>query len=74
MRCAACGNLTRFDIVTTERVRRFWHAELSGSGTIDEEIRDQVTVESITCRWCSSQDAIEFVETPAGGEQAVQSG
>lgn len=67
LRCAACGNLTRFDIETTERVRRFWHADLSGGGRVEEEIRSDVEIASITCRWCSSTEAIEFVDNPPGG-------
>lgn len=65
-RCGACGNLTRFDVESTERVRRFWHVDLSGAGRIEEEERPEVTVQSVTCRWCGSRDAVEQVEAPAG--------
>jgi len=66
-RCGACGNLTRFDVESVERVRRFWHVDLSGQGRVDEEARLNVDVTSVTCRWCGSPDAIEVVDAPSGG-------
>jgi hypothetical protein len=71
-RCAACGNLTRFDVETVERVRRYWHVALSGAGAAEDEQRLEVSVESVTCRWCGSADAIEVVDAPVGqlGEAA----
>lgn len=73
-RCAACGNLTRFDVETVERVRRFWHLDLSGEGVAEEEERLALEVERVQCRWCGSSDAIEVVNAPGadggGGEQA----
>ena len=58
-RCASCGNLTRFDVVTTERTRRFHHLELGGAGTVEEEEVLERSVESVTCRWCGREDGIE---------------
>lgn len=55
-RCGQCGNLTRFDVETAERVRRYWHAELGGEGRIDSEERTEHQVVSVTCRWCGSTD------------------
>lgn len=72
-RCQACGNLTRFDVETSERVRRFWHAGLGGDGSVEEEERHAVRVESVTCRWCGST-AVDLVAvhgsrsaSPGGG-------
>ncbi len=65
-RCAGCGNLTRFDIETTERVRRFWHVDLAGEGRIDEEERE-VAVEAVTCRWCGTGARVEVVDVPGAG-------
>jgi hypothetical protein len=63
-RCAACGNLTRFDVESVERVRRFWHTDLAGIGQVEEEERVEVTVTRVTCSWCGARDAIEVVEAP----------
>jgi hypothetical protein len=61
-RCSACGNLTRFDVVTSRRTRAFHHFNLGGELTVeDETVLDEV-VEEVTCRWCSSSTAIERFE------------
>ena len=69
-RCAACGNLTRFDVVSRERLRRFWHVDLSGDGQSDEEEILEREIESVTCRWCGSAEHIEVVDAPGGAESA----
>lgn len=56
-RCAACGNVTRFDVEVTERARWYWHADLSGRGSIDEQERD-TTVHGVRCRWCGADDVV----------------
>lgn len=67
--CSACGNLTRFDVVATERTRRFHHLELGGRGEVeDEEVLDR-TVESVTCHWCGRDDAIVVEPTAASGDE-----
>jgi hypothetical protein len=73
-RCNACGNLTRFDVETVERVRRFWHAELSGAAHAEEEEVVERDVVAVTCRWCGSADAIEVVEAPSAGEREASTG
>jgi hypothetical protein len=70
-RCGGCGNLTRFDVETVERVRRFWHAGLSGEGAVEEEERLEVRVESVACRWCGSRDQVEIVAVPGGATDRV---
>ena len=63
-RCLSCGNLTRFDVVSTRRTRAFWHFTLGGEHAIDEEEILDETVESVTCRWCGKSSAIEVFEEP----------
>ena len=36
-RCAACGNLTRFDVVRTRRTRAFHHYSIGGELAVEEE-------------------------------------
>jgi hypothetical protein len=56
-RCAACGNLTRFDVVATRRTRAFHHYSLGGELTVEDvEVLDEV-IERVTCRWCGGTDA-----------------
>jgi hypothetical protein len=66
LRCSACGNLTRFDVVASRRTRAFHHFSVGGELTVeDEEVLDE-TIETVSCRWCgASGDAIEQVEVEA---------
>ena len=66
-RCDGCGNVTRFDVVTTARTRRYLHFDLGGSGVVDEEEVLAVRVESVTCRWCARTDTVRV--EPAPGPQ-----
>lgn len=69
-RCGACGNLTRFDVETEERVRRFWHLDLAGQGSPESTEEIEVAVRAVTCRWCGQSDGIEVVAVPAGAAGA----
>jgi hypothetical protein len=60
-RCAACGNLTRFDVVVTRRTRAFHHFTVGGELAVEEEHVLDERVETVTCRWCGSSDAVEVM-------------
>jgi hypothetical protein len=61
-RCAACGNVTRFDVVSTRRTRAFHHFSIGGELEIEEEEVLDERVEEVTCRWCSASGSkIEVV-------------
>lgn len=68
-RCGGCGNLTRFDVTRTRRTTEFWHFDLSGEHQVEETDLKEETVESVTCRWCGRDDAIELIDR---NEAAVQ--
>lgn len=70
-RCEGCGNLTRFDIESVERVRQFWHAELSGDGRVESEEQLDRRVESVVCPWCGTGARVAVVDTPSA-EALVQ--
>jgi hypothetical protein len=56
-RCSACGNLTRFDVVSSRRTRAFHHFSVGGELSVeDEEVLD-ARIEQITCRWCGASGA-----------------
>jgi hypothetical protein len=62
-RCGACGNLTRFDVVTTRRTSAFHHYSVGGDLTVEEQQLLEETVERVTCRWCgASGDSIETLD------------
>jgi len=67
-RCAACGNLTRFDVTVTRRTRAFHHYSIGGELTVeDEEVLSEV-VEDVACRWCGSGGAVETMEEADAGD------
>ena len=63
-RCEGCGNVTRFDVVTSGRMRAYHHFDLGGQRGIEEEEILERTVESVTCRWCGRQDAVRVETAP----------
>jgi hypothetical protein len=66
LRCAACGNLTRFDVVASRRSTAFWHYTLAGELTVEEERDLVVRPEEVRCRWCGSAGDVQVV--PVLGE------
>jgi hypothetical protein len=60
-RCTACGNLTRFDVTVSRRVKEFRHFSVGGELTIEStDVLDE-QVDRVECRWCSaSGEAIEL--------------
>lgn len=60
-RCASCGNLTRFDVVTTRRTRAFHHFTTGGELRVEDEEVLAEAVESVTCRWCGPSGVVEVL-------------
>ena len=71
-RCAACGNLTRFDVTTTRRTRAFHHYSVGGDLTVEDVDVLEESVEDVTCRWCGNGTVVEVLE--AGDEAGDQAG
>ncbi len=66
-RCTSCGNLTRFDVTTTQRTRAFHHYTVGGELDVEEvEVLDR-QVESVECHWCGTGDAV--VPLDAGDDE-----
>ena len=63
-RCAACGNLTRFDVTVTRRSRAFHHYTVGGDLTVEDEDVLSEVVEDVSCRWCGSGRAVEQLPEP----------
>jgi hypothetical protein len=63
-RCAACGNLTRFDLTRTRRTQEFIHVDLAGEQQVEQVDVLAQDVEQVRCRWCGSTQ-IEVVARPA---------
>jgi len=63
-RCAACGNLTRFSVVTTRQTRAFHHFSVGGDLAVEDEEVLSESVEEVSCRWCGNGNAIEVIDPP----------
>ncbi|MBA2561067.1 MAG: hypothetical protein H0V07_14500 [Propionibacteriales bacterium] len=68
-RCGGCGNLTRFDIVRTARTKEFWHLDLAGAASIEEQETLSNDVVSVACRWCGRADQVQVVPRPGADHQ-----
>lgn len=64
-RCAACGNLTRFDVTVTRRTRAFHHYSVGGELSVEDEVVLAEKVEDVVCRWCGTGASVEAVATGA---------
>ena len=74
-RCAACGNLTRFDVVTSQRTRAFHHYTVGGELRVQDEVVLDQSVDSVSCRWCGTGASVEVTDngdTPALEAQALE--
>ena len=74
-RCAACGNLTRFDVVTSQRTRAFHHYTVGGELRVEDEVVLDQSVDSVSCRWCGTGASVEVTDngdTPALEAQALE--
>ena len=61
-RCAACGNLTRFDVVTTSTVKAFHHYTVGGVLELEDVETIAENIDSVSCRWCGHGRAVEVVD------------
>ena len=66
-RCAACGNLTRFDVTVTRRTRAFHHYTVGGDLTVETEQILSEDLEDVSCRWCGSGRAVEELRPSESG-------
>jgi hypothetical protein len=60
-RCAACGNLTRFDVVRSRRTRAYHHYTVGGELAVEDEVVLADVVEAVTCRWCGPGGKVAVV-------------
>ncbi|HKH06034.1 MAG TPA: hypothetical protein VKA65_12780 [Acidimicrobiales bacterium] len=60
-RCSACGNLTRFDVVTSRRTRAYHHFTVGGELQVEDEVVLDEDVEDVACRWCGNGASVEVL-------------
>jgi hypothetical protein len=61
-RCSSCGNLTRFDVITTSTVKAFHHYTVGGDLEVEDVETIAESVDSVSCRWCGHGRNIEVVD------------
>lgn len=61
-RCAACGNVTRFDVTVSKKTKSFYHFSIGGDLNVEQEDVLEETVDEVSCRWCGHSKAIEIIE------------
>jgi len=64
-RCTACGNLTRFDVVSSRRTRAFHHYTVGGDLHVEDETVLDEHIDEVVCRWCGHGRAVEPLEDGA---------
>ena len=64
-RCGTCGNLTRFDVVSTRRSRAFHHYTVGGELTVEDEEVLSEDIEEVVCRWCGTSSGVSEVKEGA---------
>ena len=71
-RCTACGNITRFDVVTDRRSRAFHHYSVGGDLSVEDvEVLSESVLE-VRCRWCGHGRSIETLD--GGGAEPEDEG
>jgi hypothetical protein len=66
-RCSACGNVTRFDVVTSRRTRSYHHYTVGGELRVEDESVLDEHVDEVTCRWCGDGAAVEQIDDALAG-------
>ena len=66
-RCSACGNQTRFDVVTSRRTRAFHHFTVGGELKVEDEAVLHESVDDVSCRWCGTGGSVSVIEHEVDG-------
>lgn len=66
-RCTACGNLTRFDVITTRRTSAFHHYTVGGELRVEEERVLEEHTDEVSCRWCGTGASVIRVTAEVAG-------
>ena len=67
-RCAACGNLSRFDVTVTTTEKAYYHYSVGGDLTIEDPAVVAHRVDEVACRWCGHGRSVEVVDDVASSD------
>lgn len=43
------------------RANEYWHVDLGGDVTVEEQHALHDEIEAVTCRWCGATDTVELI-------------
>jgi hypothetical protein len=67
-RCDGCGNVTRFDVTTSQTTKAFHHYTVGGELEVEEATVLSRHVDEVVCRWCGhGRSVVEIGDADAGG-------
>ena len=69
-RCDGCGNLTRFDVTTTQTTKAFHHYTVGGDLEVEDEVVLSRSVDAVICRWCGHGNSVVELDEGAVDEAA----
>lgn len=72
LRCDACGNLTRFDVIESRKTKAFYHFTIGGEIEVEEAEVLESRFDEILCRWCGHGRSVVFVDAPSDGAARAQ--
>lgn len=61
-RCDSCGNVTRFDVTTSQTTKAFHHYTVGGELEIEEATVLSRHVDKVVCRWCGHGRSVVEIE------------
>ena len=72
-RCGGCGNLTRFDVTTSQTTKAFHHYTVGGELELEDVTVLSRQVDEVVCRWCGHGRSVVEVrdDDPADAADAV---
>ena len=76
-RCDGCGNLTRFDVTTSQTTKEFHHYTVGGELEVEDVTVLSRHVAEVVCRWCGhgrSVAELAEAEASAGADAGEEPG
>lgn len=72
-RCDGCGNLTRFDVTTSQTTKAFHHYTVGGELDVEDATVLSHHVDEVVCRWCGhGRSVVELAEGETGAAGATE--
>jgi len=74
-RCDGCGNLTRFDVTTSQTTKAFHHYTVGGALEVEDTTVLSHHVDEVVCRWCGhGRSIVELADGEAGAVEPGSAG